>query len=155
MGLHDVRPRIEPEPPDLFQKHHTGHGLAGIEQQHFKETIFQRQKVDFIASPEDGSVQSVHQQVAAPEPYGLGFFALSTSPKRLDAGVQLLEREGFDQIVICAAFEASHTIRNGSKGGDKQDRGVDTAGPESPDEGLAIQLRQKSVENHDVKWRGC
>src|SRR5262245_26913011 len=149
MDLDDVRSRIEMELPNPFQQHRLGDDAAGIAHQVFEHAEFLRLQFDGNASPADGPSQQVHLEIANLEA-DLLLRGGRTTPDGVEAGKQLGESEGLEEIVVGSGLQAFDAIIDAADGSEKEDRSPDFLGAQRAHQGQPVEDRQHSIDDHDV-----
>src|SRR6185436_6622547 len=76
--------------------------------------------------------------------------AVAAADEGAQAGQELGELEGLDQVVVGAGVEAAHPVRQPIARGEDQHRGRILLFPQGPQHGQAVQLGQHDVEDDRV-----
>ncbi|MNJ56770.1 hypothetical protein D3C77_523330 [compost metagenome] len=149
MDVDDVGLGVEMVFPDLLQQHGARHRLAGVAHQEFQQLKLARLQVDLLALAMHGAGDQVHLQVADLE-HRLHPAGLAAARQGLDAGDQLGQGVGLDQIVVGPRLQARDAVLDLAQRRQEQDRRLVAALAHHLDHADAVQARHHPVDDIDV-----
>src|SRR5258708_1334025 len=149
MDIDDVGLRIEMKIPDAFEQHCPGLDLAGVAHQKFEEPVFPRLQVDGLSGARHDAGEQVDLEVADAQDRG---DRLTGRPPREsgDAGDQLGEGEGFDQVVVGPGIEAVDAVVDSIQRGEEKHRRRDAGAADRLHDTDAVEPGQHAVDDHEV-----
>ena len=149
VDVDDVGLGIEVVVPHVFQEHGAGDDLSGVAHQVLEQPELPGLQLDLPAGAGDGAGQQIHLQVGDFQP-GLRRFSATAPEQGLEAGVELREGEGLDQVVVAARAQALDPVVHLAQGAEDQHRRAIPGGSQGAHDGEPVQLRQHAVDDQHV-----
>ena len=153
MDVDDVGLGVEVIFPDLLQQHGPRHSLAGVAHHELQQLELARLQVDLLALAMHGPGDQVHLQVAVTQ-QGLDRAGLAPAGQGRDAGDQLGEGVGVDQIGVAAGLQPVDAVVDLAERREEEDRRLVPLAPQGLDQGHPIHLRHHAVDDHHVELAG-
>ncbi len=138
--------------PRLFEDHHAAAEAAGGAHEEFEEAIFAGGQLDGGAAAEGLAGGGVKTEIGDAQDGGA---VVGAAPgEGADAGEQLLQLEGFGQIIVGAGVEALDAFVDFAAGGEEQDGSELAAVAQLAEDAEAIAAGEHDVEDQAVKGGG-
>src|SRR5438552_12932116 len=119
-------------------------------QQVLQKLEFPGRQIDVPAAPGHLPADEIHVEVANTQPERLARTA--TAKQGPDAGQQLFEGKGFDEIVIGAAVEPGYSIFQTVAGGKQQNRRCNALFPQARQDLKAVTAGEHQIKENDVEF---
>src|SRR6185312_2011224 len=141
--------RIEVVVPDIFEQHGAGHHLAGILHQIFEQAELARLQQNTLAAALDLARQPVEAQIADLVA-GRGFRWTRAPKEHLDAGEQLGEGIGLDEIVVATGPQAGDAVVDFAERRKNENGSLVALAAKRLDDGETVAPGQHAVDDQHV-----
>ena len=130
--VHDVGLRVEGPSPDFFEDHRPRQGATRVAQKTFQQREFLGLECDVSGPPVHLSVESIQAQVSHGKDgrWG-GRLVAGADPagEREQAGGQLVEGKGFDEVIVGSRSQPTHPVVHGIQRAEHEHRAGDAPAP--------------------------
>lgn len=138
---------------DVLPDFGAGDGAIDIEGEVFEECIFAGAQFDFAAGAADLAEGGVDFEIADADGGGMGI--VLAADECADAGKELGEFEGFDEVVVGTEIEAPDAVLGGVASGEDEDVAGGVRGAQGFEDGEAVDLGEHEVEDDDIVLSGA
>ncbi len=149
-----VRPEVPA--PHQFEDQLAREYLAGVAQKEFEQGRFGTAEFQRTVPPAPGAGRGVQDEVGEAERGGGGAGGSGRGPsqERTDPGDQLVQGEGFDEVVVCARLQSVDALADGVERGQDEDGRTVAQRPQLPADGEAVEYGHHHVEDDRVGLPG-
>ena len=137
--------------PDALVDHVAWEHLVRVAQQQLEQALLGAGEVERAVAAAGAVVREVEFEVAISEALAFVGVGRGATQQRAHAGVQLIERERLDEVVVGTGVEARDAVADRVAGGQHQDRRAVAPLAHPPADGQAVEAWHRDVEHDRVE----
>src|ERR1035441_7247677 len=147
VDVHDVGEPVVVHIPDVLHDHRAAEGAALVAHHVFEDAEFLGGEVDGFGAADDLAANAIEGELGHLQAFGGG---LAAAQQGADAGQELDEGEGLDEIIVGALFQALDAILEGAASAQDQHWGAGFAVANLFQNLQTVHVGQHTVQNHQV-----